>query len=80
MSKALARAIDCRDKAERRVDLVLKRDYPPETSLKWMRNGLHEGVVIQNGYGDRIKVKNDRTGKELWIYAWNITEAQKASD
>jgi hypothetical protein len=75
MSKSLARALERRTSAERDVQDILKRDYPPGRSLAWKRNGLHDGVVLQNGYGDRIKVQNSRTNRELWIYAYCIVEA-----
>lgn len=75
MSKSLARALERRTFAERDVDQILRKDYPPGRALSWKRNGLHHGTVVQNGYGDRIKVRNSRTNQELWIYAYCIVEA-----
>lgn len=77
MSKALARALKDRDKAETEVDRVLKRDYPPGTEVTWSKNGVHDGIVIMNGDGDRIKVRNQKTNREFWIYAYTIIEAME---
>jgi len=74
MSKALVRALACRSKAEAEVGRVMKRDYPPGTEVRWKRNGIHEGVVLDNGYDDRVKVRNARTSREFWIYAYCIAE------
>lgn len=79
MSKALARALTDRSKAEAQVDRILKRDYPPGAEVVWKKNGIHKGIVIQNGYGDRIKVKNERTNREFWVYAYTIIEAMESS-
>lgn len=76
MSKALKEALDRRKKAEDDVERVLRRDYPPDTEVEWKKNGLHEGVVLANGLGDRIKVRNRSTGREFWIYAYCIVDAQ----
>lgn len=75
MSKALARALDDRSKAEAKIEGVLKDDYPVNASVVWKRNGLHDGIVIQHGCGDRIKVRNVQSGRELWIYAYCIVDA-----
>ena len=79
MSKALARALEGRRKAQAAIDQVLKRDYPSGVEVTWKRNGIHEGtVVFYGGFGDRIKVKNANTGRELWIHAYCIVDAMES--
>jgi hypothetical protein len=78
MSKALAVALERRREAEAEVERVLRRDYPPGTTLSWKKNGIHEGVVSDKASGDRIKVKNERTNREFWIYAYCIVDAMES--
>lgn len=75
MSKSLAVALEKRDKAEQNVEKVLRRDYPVGSEVTWKRNGIHRGVVVHEGSGDRVKVKNDKSGFEYWIYAYCIVDA-----
>lgn len=77
MSKALAKALERQTAAEENVDLILKKDYPPGRRVAWKRNGLYEGVVVQNGWRGRIKVNNSRTNREYWIEAVYIVWAQE---
>jgi hypothetical protein len=77
MSKALAVALEHRREAEDKIERTLRRDYPLDAQVAWKRNGIHDGIVIQHGCGDRIKVKNIQSGREFWIYAYCIVEAQK---
>lgn len=69
MSKRLAKALAERARAEKNIESALKKEYPPGAPIRWARNGVHSGSVILNGYIDRIKVRNERTGRELWVYA-----------
>jgi hypothetical protein len=79
MSKALAVALARRREAEDEVERILRRDYQPGVAVRWEKNGAHQGVVVMNGSGDRIKVRNIRTGRELWIYAYRIVEAMESA-
>lgn len=78
MSKALVVALERRREAEDRVEHVLRRDYPPGTPVSWKKNGIHEGIVLDKASGDRVKVKNERTNREFWIYAYCIVEAMES--
>jgi hypothetical protein len=78
MSKALAVALSRRHEAEVEVERILRRDYPPGTPVSWKKNGIHEGVVLDKASGDRIKVKNERTNREFWIYAYCIVDAMES--
>lgn len=74
MSKALHRAIERRAKAELAVHAIMVRDYPKGAPIRWLGTGaIYNGIVLDHGHGDRIKVTNDKTGAELWIYAYRIT-------
>ena len=73
MSAALMKAIGRRDEAEVAMVRVLEREYPVGAEVAWCRNGIHRGTVVMHSRGDRIKVKNERSGKELWIYCYSIT-------
>lgn len=75
MSKALAKALDRRSKANDNITRVLKRDYPVRRKVTWRKNGLHSGHVLDHDYGDRIKVANKRTKNAVWISAYDIVEA-----
>lgn len=75
MSESLVRALDRRLLAERDVMEILRRDYPVGHRVAWERSGVHEGIVVSHGYDDRIKVRNTRTRKEFWIYAFHIVNA-----
>jgi hypothetical protein len=72
MSKALTKAIDEHKKTAAEMVRVLKRDYPEGGPIRWDRNGIHSGTVVMHSGGKRIKVRNERTGKEFWIYAYSI--------
>lgn len=72
MSQKLTAAIEKMNKAESDAITVLKREYPVESMVCWERNGIHRGEVLGHSGGHRLKVKNTRTGKELWIYMQSI--------
>lgn len=73
MSNELTLALKARGDANEKIAEILKRKYPPGCSLAWEYNGIpQQGVVVRNGYGDRIKVRNFHSGKEYWIYAYRI--------
>lgn len=78
MSKALALALERRLEAEKQVERVLRRDYPPGTRVTWKKSGIHEGVILDDASGDRVRVRNARTGREYWIYAYCLVEAMAA--
>ncbi len=79
MSTALKAALGRLDKAGDDVTNTLKRDYPVGSGINWRRNGLHTGSVLRHGYSDQIQVKNHRTGRSPWIYAFSIVEAMEKS-
>lgn len=72
MSQKLAEAIKKMNLAESDAITVLKREYPVESVVCWERNGIHRGEVLAHSGGHRLKVKNSRTGRELWIYMQSI--------
>lgn len=72
MSQKLTEAIKKMNLAESNAITVLKREYPVESMICWERNGIHRGEVLAHSGGHRVKVKNSRTGGELWIYMQSI--------
>lgn len=73
MSKALAKAIEARDKADDDITRILVQDYPVGDPITWDRNGIHTGVVVMHSsMGQQIKVKSSKSGKEYWIYCDGI--------
>lgn len=81
MSERLGTALSNIFYAEEERDLVLREDYPVGVAVQWandLRRPAHDGVVIDHGYGGRIKVRNRRTGAERWIRASAIVMAMAA--
>lgn len=74
----LSQALQRRRRAERDVQDALAREYPEGAAATWRRNGIHHGQVVMVAY-DRLKVRNERTGRELWIYAYDLVGATRRS-
>lgn len=73
MMLILREALARRRQAERKVAEVLDLLYPPGAAIQWEVGGIRQrGIVVMNCYADRIKVRNERTNKERFIYASNI--------
>jgi hypothetical protein len=60
--------------ADAEIARVLKAEYPRNTPVRWKRNGIHEGVILAHSGGDRVMVRNARTNRDLWIYAYCIAD------
>lgn len=60
--------------ARREVRLALGEGYPPGSAIRWSSSGggRQRGTVVMNCCDDRIKVRNARTGRELFIHSWRI--------
>ena len=61
--------------AEVNFEDVVRRTLPVGEPTAWVRNGKHVGVVILHGYKGRLKVRNNLTDREYWIYAFDIIRA-----
>ncbi len=72
MSIHLKKAIGREDSAASEVVRIMERDYPVGSQIEWDRGGLHVGIVQSHSRGSRIKVCNDKTGREVWITAYHI--------
>ena len=75
MLHRLTLALKARRVAENRVVTTLRELYPLESPIRWMhgtQNGICEGHVVMHCCYDRIKVHNERTGKDVFIYAYCI--------
>ncbi|MCW5697940.1 MAG: hypothetical protein KIS96_14565 [Bauldia sp.] len=76
MSQALREASAVVRAAERQLQEVLQFDYPVGGPVTWMKAGcVQNGVVTRHAYGDRIEVRNHRTGRTRFIYAYDIIQA-----
>lgn len=76
----LIQALEARRKANRAVADVLKREYPADSPIRWKRGGrVQEGVVVHLCYDDRLKVHNTKTGKSLFICAYDVAAALSAT-
>lgn len=76
--KAVLAAIAAKWKAGKKMSAAMLKEFPEGSDVRWRKNGIHRGVVIHNpspGH-ERIKVRNDRTGKEVWITAYHISAEQ----
>ena len=76
--KAVLAAIAAKYKAGAKMSAAMLKEYPEGSDVRWKKNGIHQGVVVYNpapGH-ERIKVRNERTGNEVWITAYHIAEAR----
>jgi len=78
MSKSVIQAIEAHRNTASKLSAAMGRDYPEGSPVRWKKRGIQEGTVIWNRQPGqtRIKVRNERTGKEVWITAYHIVEAQ----
>ena len=73
MNAKLKRAIRSVQASEEKLGSVMRTDYPVGGRVRWGRGGYTQrGEVIMHGYQDRLKVLNHKTGRELWIHAYDI--------
>ena len=72
MSKALKKAVERHRKTSAEMVEVLERDYPVGAPISWDRHGVRSGTVVMHSCGKRIKVRNEVSGKEFWIYLYSI--------
>ena len=64
-----------RRRAEKAIEEYLKLHYPPDTEFvfRWGEH-IYHGRCVLNCYGDRMKVRNIRTGKTRFIDSSHIIE------
>lgn len=72
MSIHLQKALGRERNAASEVVRVMERDYPVGSEIEWERGGLHGGTVLSHSRGTRIKVRNEKTGREVWVTAYHI--------
>ena len=51
---------------------VVESEFKPTGIARWSRGGHSQIGIIREVSGDRLKVENGRTGKLLWIHAYDI--------
>lgn len=63
-----------------KIDDVLRANWPADGPIAWKKAGLlQRGTVVRHGYGQRVLVRNDRTGKEVWITDYDVENAGSAN-
>lgn len=74
MSATIRKLVKKIREAEHELWDALKNDYPPGTFIEWRdaRDNARSGTVVSNCFGDRIRVRNQDTGKEMHITAARI--------
>ncbi|MFN7010072.1 MAG: hypothetical protein ACK4PN_08565 [Allorhizobium sp.] len=67
--------------AARDLEKTVRDLYPVGFPIEWV-SGLHRqrGFVESHGYGDRLFVRNERTGKQVRIYSSAIIEALREDE
>lgn len=74
MGELLTKAFELRDKARRALEHAIKTEYPIGHALRFesSHGRIDDATVLQHCYGDRIVIRNERTGKERAIYVYRI--------
>lgn len=66
--------------AKKKLVKVVTNRYPVGSKISWSRGKyVQSGTVLHlPSYGiyDRVQVRNDNTGAELWIHAYDIVESE----
>ena len=75
MSVQLAKAKDMYDRAKVAYGDALRQEYPIGKAAEWRRGGIHLGHIVAHGYFDRAQVRNAKTGRDVWITAYDIISA-----
>ena len=72
MDKQIAILLEASRRATNKLYDGIKFKYKPGTKIIWGRGDYpQEGTVLETSL-DRIKVKNDKTGADYWIYISDI--------
>lgn len=65
---------------DERIDNAFKSNWPAGSAIAWKKAGaLQRGTVVRHGYLEKVMVRNDRTGAELWIHAYDVEAAGAAN-
>jgi len=59
-----------KDEAENKLYDEIKNTFPVGASIEWRRRGATQEGEVLNQSHDRVLVRNNRTGKEYWIYVY----------
>ena len=72
MNKEIAKLLETAKLANCKLYAEIAEMYPPCTAIKWRRGDyIYHGEVMLTSL-DRVKVRNDRTATEYWIYISDI--------
>lgn len=64
--------------AERELAEAIAITFPVDKAITWKRgrgDGSKYGHVVMHGDHERIKIRNDDTGKDYWITLYDVLEA-----
>jgi hypothetical protein len=76
MSAKLVVAAGLLRKAQAAYEKTLREEYPIGSGIRWVHNRhSRSGQVICHGYGNRLQVRNDYTGKTYWIRGHDVIAA-----
>lgn len=74
----LVKLKDAARAAEKALDDAIAAAFPEDKAITWKRgrgDGVKYGHVVMHGDGERIKVRNDDTGKDYWITLYDVLNA-----
>ena len=71
----LIRLLEKRAALSKMIDSAWRKEFPVGTRVVWrVGDYCRYGHVIDHGHSERLKVKNEKTGKELWLDIYRILE------
>jgi hypothetical protein len=66
------------DDAKEALEAFIQHRWPEGSPVTWLRGGhLQYGEVVHKAYGDRVKVRNDMSGRSYWITLYDLEQALK---
>jgi hypothetical protein len=73
VSERIRLLLDNRRAIDKMIAKQIERDYPVGEEIEWQKGGRqYGGRVVHHCFGDRLKVHNEKTGRELFIHAYQI--------
>jgi hypothetical protein len=73
MSERIRLLLDNRRAIECMIAKQIVRDYPIGEQIEWTNDGhRYSGHVVRHCHGDRLRVRNEKSGRERFIYAYQI--------
>lgn len=67
------------DDAMEALQAFIEHRWSIGSPITWLRGGHLQYGEVLNIFNDRIKVRNDHSGKSYWITLYDVEEALKAT-